>query len=95
MSEAKVVYEVRAGVGTIALNRERVLNAIDLDVVEQLAAAAERLASDDQVGSWCCAAPAGHFARGSIGPPWLVAKSTNGFIEVSPGRRMLWKTCPS
>jgi enoyl-CoA hydratase/carnithine racemase len=44
----KVLYEVQDGVGTITLNRERVLNAIDLELVEQFAATAERAAEDDQ-----------------------------------------------
>jgi enoyl-CoA hydratase/carnithine racemase len=49
MSEPRVLYEVRDGVATLTLNRERVLNAIDLPMVEQLADAAERAASDDGV----------------------------------------------
>ena len=44
----KVLYDVQDGVGTITLNRERVLNAIDLELVEQLAMTAERAAEDDQ-----------------------------------------------
>jgi enoyl-CoA hydratase/carnithine racemase len=49
MSETRVVYAVQDGVATITLTRERVLNAIDLAMVEQLAEAAERAARADDV----------------------------------------------
>lgn len=49
MSETRVLYAVHEGVATLTLSRERVLNAIDLAMVEQLAAAAERAAQDDDV----------------------------------------------
>jgi len=49
MSETRVLYSVQDGVATLLLNRPRVLNAIDLAMVEQLANAAERAATDDDV----------------------------------------------
>src|SRR5690242_2034023 len=49
MVDQKVRYEVRDGVGTITLDREQVLNAIDLELVEQLGDAAEAAARDDNV----------------------------------------------
>jgi enoyl-CoA hydratase/carnithine racemase len=47
--EPTVLYDVRDGVGTITLNRPRVLNALDLDVIQRLAQAAEQAAHDDNV----------------------------------------------
>jgi enoyl-CoA hydratase/carnithine racemase len=44
-----VVYAVRDGVGTITLNRERVLNALDLDLLQRLGDAAQQAAEDDDV----------------------------------------------
>ena len=49
MAHTSVLYEVREGVGTITLNRERVLNALNLDVLQRLSEAAEQAASDDNV----------------------------------------------
>jgi enoyl-CoA hydratase/carnithine racemase len=49
MADTSVLYAVREGVGTITLNRERVLNALNLDVILRLAEAAERAARDDAV----------------------------------------------
>src|SRR5262249_58460003 len=46
MPDTSVLYDVRDGVGTITLNRPHVLNAIDLDLVQRLADAAERAATD-------------------------------------------------
>lgn len=45
-----VLLEVKAGVGTITLNRPAVLNAIDTDLVLALADAAEQVAADRDVG---------------------------------------------
>jgi len=44
-----VLYQVREGVGTITLNRPAVLNALNMDVVVQVAEAAERAAGDPDV----------------------------------------------
>jgi enoyl-CoA hydratase/carnithine racemase len=49
MSDTRVLYTVHGGVATLLLNRERMLNAIDVAMVEQLADAAERAANDDDV----------------------------------------------
>jgi enoyl-CoA hydratase/carnithine racemase len=49
MADTSVLYDVRDGVGTITLNRERVLNALDLDLLQRLAAAAEQATQDDNV----------------------------------------------
>jgi enoyl-CoA hydratase/carnithine racemase len=49
MREPSVVYEVKDGVGTITLNRPRVLNALDHDLSASLADAAERAARDPEV----------------------------------------------
>ena len=46
---ASVLYEVKDGVGTITLNRPRVLNALDTDLAASLADAAERAARDPDV----------------------------------------------
>jgi enoyl-CoA hydratase/carnithine racemase len=48
LSEASVIYEVKDGVGTITLNRPRVLNALDGDLSACLADAAERAARDPE-----------------------------------------------
>lgn len=44
-----VLYQVREGVGTITLNRPAVLNALNMDIVVQVAEAAERAAADPDV----------------------------------------------
>ena len=44
-----MIYEVKDGVGTITLNRPRVLNALDGDLSASLADAAERAARDPEV----------------------------------------------
>ena len=49
MADTSVLYDVRDGVGTITLNRERVLNALDLDLLQRLAEAAEQAAYDENV----------------------------------------------
>ncbi len=49
MSEARVRYEVKEGVATITLSRPRVLNALDVALSAELAAAAEAAARDDSV----------------------------------------------
>jgi enoyl-CoA hydratase/carnithine racemase len=49
MAEPNVLYEVRDGVGLLTLNRPRVLNALDTNLVAELADAAERAAVDPDV----------------------------------------------
>jgi enoyl-CoA hydratase/carnithine racemase len=49
VGEASVLFEVKDGVGTITLNRPRVLNALDADMVAELADAAERADRDADV----------------------------------------------
>ncbi|HET7875898.1 MAG TPA: enoyl-CoA hydratase/isomerase family protein [Methylomirabilota bacterium] len=49
MTEPNVVYQVQDGVGTITLNRPRVLNALDTGLAAELAEAAERAAADPAV----------------------------------------------
>jgi enoyl-CoA hydratase/carnithine racemase len=49
LNEPSVIYEVKDGVGTITLNRPRVLNALDHDLSASLADAAERAAQDPEV----------------------------------------------
>jgi enoyl-CoA hydratase/carnithine racemase len=89
----KVVYRVRDGVGTITLNRERVLNAIDLDVVEQLGDAAQRAAIDDDVWvvvlrgagrAFCSGIDRTALARGEIGDAFYrgIARATNALEDM-------------
>ena len=49
MADASVLYEVRGGVATITLNRPDVLNALDNDLVAQMADHAEAAAKDPDV----------------------------------------------
>jgi enoyl-CoA hydratase/carnithine racemase len=49
MVDSSVRYELSGGVATITLNRPHVLNAIDMDLIQRLAEAAERAATDDDV----------------------------------------------
>jgi enoyl-CoA hydratase/carnithine racemase len=49
MTEPSVTYEVKAGVATLTLNRPDVLNALDTDLVAQLADHAEAAAEDPNV----------------------------------------------
>jgi enoyl-CoA hydratase/carnithine racemase len=49
MREPSVLYEVKRGVGSITLNRPRVLNALDGDLSASLADAAEQAARDPEV----------------------------------------------
>jgi enoyl-CoA hydratase/carnithine racemase len=92
--DSKVVYEARDGIGTIMLNRPRVLNAIDLDVVEQLAQVAERAASDDDVWvvvlrgagrAFCSGIDRTALARGEIDERFYrgIARATN-WLEDMP-----------
>lgn len=94
MSEPRVLYAVRDGVATLTLNRERLLNAIDLAMVEQLADAAERAAHDDAVwltvlrGSgraFCSGIDRTALARDEIGDRFFreIARATN-WLEDMP-----------
>lgn len=49
MAEPTVLYEVKDGVGTITLNRPRMLNALDMDLTTGLADVAEQAAKDRDV----------------------------------------------
>jgi enoyl-CoA hydratase/carnithine racemase len=49
LNEPSLIYEVVDGVGTITLNRPRVLNALDHDLSASLADTAERAARDPEV----------------------------------------------
>ena len=49
MAEPSVLYEVKGGVGTIALNRPGVLNALDTALAAELADCAEQAARDAEV----------------------------------------------
>lgn len=94
MTEQKVIYDVHNGVGTITLNRERVLNAIDLELVEQLGDAAERAARDDDVWTvvlrgagraFCSGIDRTALARGGIDERFYrgIARATN-WLEDMP-----------
>jgi enoyl-CoA hydratase/carnithine racemase len=88
MSDPSVLYTVREGVGTITLNRERVLNALNLDVLQRLAEAAERAATDDNVWvvvlrgagrAFCSGIDRTALARGEIDAEFYrtIARATN------------------
>lgn len=94
MPESSVLYDVRDGVGTITLNREHVLNAIDLDVAHRLAEAAERAATDDDVWvvvlrgkgrAFCSGIDRAALARGEVTADFYrtVARATN-WLEDMP-----------
>ena len=94
MSEQKVAYEVREGVATITLNRERVLNAIDLELIGQLGDAAQRAAQDDNVWTvvlrgagraFCSGIDRNALARGEIDERFYraIARATN-WLEDMP-----------
>lgn len=94
MADSSVLFEVHDGVGTITLNRERVLNAIDIDMVERLAEAAERAATDDRVWvvilrgagrAFCSGIDRAALARGEIDASFYraIARATN-WLEDMP-----------
>jgi enoyl-CoA hydratase/carnithine racemase len=89
-----VLYEVRDGVGTITLNRERVLNALDLEVVQRLGDAARRAAEDDAVWvvvlrgagrAFCSGIDRNALSRGEIDEEFYraIARATN-WLEDMP-----------
>lgn len=64
MGEASVLYDARGGVATITLNRPRVLNALDLALSAELAAAAEVAARDASVWVTLVRGAGGAFCSG-------------------------------
>jgi enoyl-CoA hydratase/carnithine racemase len=93
MADTSVLYAVRDGVGTITLNRERVLNALDLDLLQRLAAAAEQAAQDDNVWvvvlrgagrAFCSGIDRNALARGEIDAEFYreIARATNWFEDM-------------
>jgi enoyl-CoA hydratase/carnithine racemase len=93
MAHSSVLYDVHAGVGTITLNRERVLNAIDLDLIQQLGDAAEQAAADDNVWvvvlrgagrAFCSGIDRTALARGEIDARFYraIARATNWFEDM-------------
>jgi len=89
-----VLYEVRDGVGTITLNRERVLNALDLDVLQRLGDAAQQAAADDDVWvvvlrgagrAFCSGIDRNALSRGEIDTDFYraIARATN-WLEDMP-----------
>jgi enoyl-CoA hydratase/carnithine racemase len=94
MADTSVLYEVRDGVGTVTLNRERVLNALDLDLLQRVAQAAERAAHDDEVWvvvlrgagrAFCSGIDRNALARGGIDAEFYraIARATN-WLEDMP-----------
>ncbi|HEY1296223.1 MAG TPA: enoyl-CoA hydratase/isomerase family protein [Chloroflexota bacterium] len=94
MTDSSVLYDVRDGVATITLNREHVLNAIDLDLITALADAAERAATDNAAWlvvlrgkgrAFCSGIDRTSLARGEIGDEFYrtIARATN-WLEDMP-----------
>jgi enoyl-CoA hydratase/carnithine racemase len=88
-----VLYEVRDGVGTITLNRERVLNALDLNVLQRLGDAAQRAAENDEVWvvvlrgagrAFCSGIDRNALSRGEIDGQFYraIARATNWFEDM-------------
>jgi enoyl-CoA hydratase/carnithine racemase len=93
MADTSVLYEVREGLGTITLNRERVLNALNLDLLQRLAEAAVQAASDDNVWvvvlrgagrAFCSGIDRSALARGEIDADFYraIARATNLFEDM-------------
>ena len=93
MADSSVLYEARDGVGTITLNRARVLNAIDLDLVQRLAEAAEQAARDENAWlvvlrgagrAFCSGIDRTALARGEIDAGFYrgIARATNWFEDM-------------
>jgi enoyl-CoA hydratase/carnithine racemase len=94
MADTSVLYDVRDGVGTITLNRERVLNALDLELLQRLADAAQQAAHDDNVWvvvlrgagrAFCSGIDRNALARGEIDAEFYraMARATN-WLEDMP-----------
>jgi enoyl-CoA hydratase/carnithine racemase len=78
-TESTVLYEAKEGVGWITLNRPRVLNALDSNLVATLAACAEQAASDTSVSvvavrgagrSFCSGMDRNALAADTVGEPF-------------------------
>ncbi|MQY51395.1 enoyl-CoA hydratase [Rhodocyclus tenuis] len=61
---ATVLYEVRDSVATLTLNRPQALNALDLAMIDELAAATARVAYDPAVRTVVIGAAGEHFMAG-------------------------------
>jgi enoyl-CoA hydratase/carnithine racemase len=88
MADTSVLYDVRDGVGSLTLNRERVLNALDLDLLQRLADAAQQAAEDDNVWvvvlrgagrAFCSGIDRNALSRGEIDAEFYraIARATN------------------
>jgi enoyl-CoA hydratase/carnithine racemase len=91
--DPSVLYEVRGGVGTITLNRPRVLNALNLDLLQRLSEAAEQAASDSNVWvvvlrgagrAFCSGIDRTALARGEIDADFYraIARATNSLEDM-------------
>lgn len=90
---SSVLFDVRDGVGTITLNRERVLNALNLDLLLRLGDAAEQAAADDNVWvvvlrgagrAFCSGIDRTALARGEIDADFYraIARATNALEDM-------------
>jgi enoyl-CoA hydratase/carnithine racemase len=93
MTDRRVLYDCRGGVATVTLNRPRVLNAIDEELVRQLAEAGERAADDDEAWvvvlrgagrAFCSGIDRTALARQEIGADFYrqIARATNAFEDM-------------
>jgi enoyl-CoA hydratase/carnithine racemase len=93
MGEPSVLYDVRGGVGTLTLNRPRVLNALDTPLVRALGDAAESAAADANVWlvvlrgagrAFCSGIDRTALARGAIDEQFYreIARATNALEDM-------------
>ena len=93
MADTSVLYEVRDGVGTITLSRPRVLNALDLDLLQRLGDAAEQAAHDENVWvvvlrgagrAFCSGIDRNALGRGEIDADFYraIARATNSLEDM-------------